>query len=82
MQIVIGSIIKGLLAGLIIGIFARYIRSLPLGVLFGLAVGLALAYGVAHLQGKHYLEILLPGGFVGLILGYATQKFHSAPATS
>lgn len=82
MQIVIGSTIKGLIAGLLIGWFARKFHSLPLGILFGLAVGLFLAYLVAAAQPAehHYFEIMLPGSLVGLIVGYATQKYGRSPA--
>lgn len=77
--IVIGSTFKGLLAGVLIGYFARKVNSLPLGILFGLAVGLLLAFAVAVMpqpDGKHYyFEIMLPGGIVGMIVGYATQRF-------
>ena len=32
-------------------------------------------------SGKHYyVEIMIPGTLVGLILGYATQKFGRRPA--
>jgi hypothetical protein len=79
LQIVVGSTIKGLLAGVLIGFFARKVNSLPLGILFGLGVGLLLAFGVAQMQGKYYLEIMLPGGLLGVIVGYATQKFGSSP---
>ena len=79
--IVVGSTFKGLIAGLTIGFFARKVTSLPLGVLFGLAVGLILAGIVAAFpdpNGKHYyLEIMLPGALVGAIVGYATQKYRS-----
>ena len=78
--IVIGSTIKGLFAGVLIGFFARKVNSLPLGILFGLGVGLCFAFIIAHLQGKYYFEIMLPGGLVGLIVGYATQKYGIAPA--
>jgi len=78
--IVIGSTIKGLIAGLAIGFFARKVNSLPLGIVFGLAVGLALAFLVAAMPsetGKHYyFEIMLPGAILGMIVGYATQKFR------
>jgi hypothetical protein len=78
--IVIGSTFKGLVAGLSIGFFARKVNSLPLGVLFGLAVGLVLAWIVAAMpdpNGKHYyFEIMLPGALVGAIVGYATQKYR------
>src|SRR5947209_19967435 len=77
LQIVVGSTIKGLLAGVLIGFFARKVNSLPLGILFGLGVGLLLAFGVAQMQRKYYLEIMLPGGLLGVIVGYATQKFRS-----
>jgi hypothetical protein len=77
--IVIGSTVKGLIAGVLIGYFARKVNSLPLGMLFGLSVGLLLAYAVAAMPnpaGKHYyFEIMLPGGIVGVVVGYATQRF-------
>jgi hypothetical protein len=77
MGIVIGSTIKGIIAGVLIGFFARKVNSLPLGILFGLGVGLLLAFFVALMQGKYYFEIMLPGGLVGVIVGYATQKYGS-----
>lgn len=84
--IVIGSTFKGLIAGVLIGWFARKVNSLPLGIIFGLAVGLLLAYAVAAMpnpEGKHYyFEIMLPGGIVGMIVGYATQRFGSLPQTA
>lgn len=83
MGIVIGSTVKGILAGLLIGFFARKVNSLPLGILFGLLVGAGLAFLVASMpdpSGQHYyFEIVLPGTIVGIIVGYATQKFGYAP---
>lgn len=77
--IVVGSTFKGVLAGLIIGFFARKVRSLPAGLVFGGAVGLFLAFLVAAMpqpDGTHYWwEIMLPGTIVGLIVGYATQAY-------
>jgi MFS family permease len=77
--IVIGSTMKGLIAGILIGYFAKKVNSLPLGILFGLGIGLLLAFAVAAMpdpSGKHYyFEIMLPGGIVGMIVGYATQRF-------
>ena len=76
--IVVGSTVKGLIAGVLIGWFAKKVGSLSLGIVFGLAVGLLLAFAVAAMPsatGKHYyFEIMLPGAIVGAIVGYATQK--------
>lgn len=86
MGIVIGSTVKGIIAGLLIGYFARKVNSLALGILFGLGVGALLAFLVAAMpdpSGKHYyFEIMLPGSIVGIIVGYATQKFGRTPAAA
>ncbi len=80
--IVLGSTMKGLIAGILIGYFARKVNSLPLGIFFGLTVGLLLAYAVAAMQpgpDHYYFQIMLPGGIVGVIIGYATQRFGRTP---
>ncbi len=78
--IVIGSTFKGLVAGLAIGFFSKKVHSLTWGVVFGLALGLFLAFLVAAMPqpgGKHYyFEIMLPGAIVGAIVGYATQVYR------
>ena len=83
--IIIGSTIKGLIAGVAIGFFARKVHSLLWGIVFGLAIGFVLAFIVAQMQHGYYFEIILPGSIVGLIVGYATQKYgasSSVPAPS
>ena len=84
--IVVGSTIKGLVAGVAIGFFSKKVQSLPLGILFGLGVGLLLAFLVAAMPsetGKHYyFEIMLPGAIVGAIVGYATQVYRARRVTA
>lgn len=75
--IVIGSTVKGLITGVLIGWIARRTRSLGLAITFGLAVGLSLAYLVCLLQklggqAPYYWQIMLPGGLLGVIVGYVT----------
>ena len=81
--IVIGSTCKGLITGVVAGLFARKVGSVPLGILFGLVVGLGLSYAVATMPdayGKHYYwQIMLPGAVLGAIVGFATQKYGRGP---
>ena len=81
--IVISSTFKGIIAGVLIGWFARRVSSLLGGILFGTAAGMFLAFLVAYMDGgKHYFEIMLPGSIVGLIVGYATQRYGGRPQIS
>src|SRR5438132_11589538 len=61
--IVIGSTVKGLMAGAIIGAFARRVASLPWTLAFGTFVGALLAFAIAHMGGKYYLEIISPAAW-------------------
>jgi hypothetical protein len=79
LQIIVGSMIKDALVGIAAGIFALKVRSVALGSIFGAAMGFALAFLVAYLQHAHYVEILIPGTIVGVLLGYATQNSGMAP---
>jgi ABC-type Mn2+/Zn2+ transport system permease subunit len=79
---VAGSTFKGVIAGVAIGFFARKVKSLPLGILFGLSVGALLAYAIVVLQRMdpnsppYFWSIMLPGSLVGVIVGYATQRYR------
>jgi hypothetical protein len=47
------------------GYFARKVHSVPLGVLFGLGVGMLLAYGIAAMPsatGEHYYFAIIAAG--------------------
>ena len=79
MGIVIGSTVKGLIVGALVGWYASRVHSLAKGMLVGLLVSAFFAFLIAAMpneQGGHYwLEIMIPGSIVGLIVGYATQTF-------
>jgi hypothetical protein len=80
--IIFGSTMKGLVAGVAAGIFARKVHSVPLGILFGLSVGFVLAFLVAYMQHGYYFEIILPGSIVGALVGWATQRYGTPAATT
>jgi hypothetical protein len=81
MTILIGSSVKGLIVGLAAGFFARKVKSIPMGVLFGFVCALAFAWWVASqpTDGQYYwAEIMIPGSIVGAIVGWATQRYGRA----
>ena len=84
--IVIGSTIKGVIVGALVGWFATKRVSIPAGVIVGLAIGAFFAFLVAAMpnpDGTHYYwQIMLPGSVLGMIVGYATQRYGRAPRRS
>ena len=78
-MIVVGSTLKGVIAGLIVGLVAQRTDWLGVGILVGLAAGAGLAYLVT-IGGPYFWEIILPGSVVGVIVGFATFKYRGAPA--
>jgi hypothetical protein len=83
MTILIGSTVKGLIVGVAAGFFARKVRSVPAGVIFGLLAGFLFAWWVASqpTDGQYYyVQIMVPGSIVGAIVGFATQRWGRAPA--
>ena len=79
--IVIGSTIKGLITGVIVGYVARRTNSMTAGVVTGLLAGLVLSFLAAISSdmpgGPHYFEIMLPGALVGVIVGVVAQRYGS-----
>jgi hypothetical protein len=83
--IIIGSTLKGIIAGIAAGWFARRVQSVPKGITFGFAVGLLLAFAVAAMpdpQGNHYWwQIMVPGSILGGVIGWATQRYGQPAST-
>jgi len=83
--IVVGSTVKGLITGALIGWFAKRTQSLGVAIVFGLAVGVALAFVICLLQKlggqpPYYWQIMLPGGILGVIVGYVTFAYGPGAA--
>ncbi len=81
--IIVGSTLKGLLTGAIVGAVALRLHSMAKGILVGLGVGLVLSFLVALMPDPtgehHFVEIMLPGAVLGVIVGFATQRWGRAP---
>lgn len=84
--IVMLSSLKSVIAGLLIGIFARFVDKRAAITIFGLIVGLILGYLAAMApdpSGRHYYaQIMIPGAIVGLLVGYATSRYGTQSAAS
>jgi ABC-type uncharacterized transport system permease subunit len=85
--IVMLSSLKSVIAGLLIGIFACFVQKRVAIAIFGLAIGLVLAYLVAMSPdpktGEHYYaQIMVPGAIVGLLVGYATARYGGRTTAS
>ena len=70
------SMLKGLLSGLAIGFFSERVRSMSLGLFAGIVIAALLSFLVILKAGMGlFWDIMLPGMLLGLIVGFATQKF-------
>jgi len=70
------SMLKGLIAGALIGVFANRVHSLRRGLLAGLMIASLLSFLVILRAGMTlFWDIMLPGMLLGLIVGFVTQKF-------
>jgi len=72
------SLLKGLASGITIGYVSRKLHSMLLGILAGAAIGAVLSLLVIlHAGMGLFWDILLPGMLLGVIVGFATQRFGS-----
>jgi hypothetical protein len=70
------SLLKGLLAGIAIGYVSRRVHSMLLGILAGIAIAAALSLLlILHSGMLLFWDIMIPGLLLGLIVGFATQRF-------
>lgn len=70
------SLLKGLMFGVAIGYVSQRVHARALGVIAGLAIAAALSLLVIWRAGMAlFWDILLPGMLLGVIVGFATQKF-------
>jgi len=75
-SVVTFSMMKGLLSGLAIGFFSQRVRSMPLGLFAGIVIAAILSFLVILRAGMGlFWDIMLPGMLLGLIVGFATQKY-------
>jgi hypothetical protein len=73
-EIIIGSTIKGLIGGIILGFIAKKITPILNVTLLGGLVGIVLSI-LAAIPSGAYVEILVPGTIVGLLTGAITAKW-------
>ena len=74
LMIIISATIKGAIAGLIIGIIARKVESIGKNTLIGLGISTMLS-ALAAVPSGYYVEIMVPGAIIGLLLGFIVAKW-------
>ena len=73
------SLLKGLLSGIATGYISQRVRSMAVGILAGTGIAAALSLLVILRAGMGlFWDILLPGMLLGVIVGFATQRFGRA----
>jgi len=79
--IVMGSSLKGVVAGLVTGLIVRRMGSLPLAALVGVVVAFVLAIPIAYMNAtyyenvSYYWKIILPPTLFGAFVGYLTVRY-------
>jgi hypothetical protein len=77
------SLLKGLASGVSIGYFSKRVHSMPLGILAGVVIAAVLSMLLILEAGiALFWDIILPGMLLGVIVGFATQRFGRPPAVS
>jgi hypothetical protein len=77
------SLLKGLVSGAAIGYFSKRVHSMPLGILAGVLIATAFSMLLILKAGMAlFLDIMLPGMLLGVIVGFATQRFGKQAADS
>lgn len=77
MTVITSSTCKGLVSGLVIGYLANKVHSVAVGIFVGVAVAAVLSYlFIRFFAGLElFWDIMLPGMLLGMIVGFATQRF-------
>jgi len=70
------SLLKGLVSGIAIGYVSKRFHSMFVGILAGIGIAAALSLLVILRAGMAlFWDIMLPGMLLGVVVGFATQKF-------
>ena len=79
------SLLKGVVSGVAIGYVSQRFHSMLVGILAGIGIAAALSLLIVLHAGVALLwDILLPGLLLGIVVGFATQRFgrSNKPASS
>src|SRR6267378_6083052 len=70
------SLLKGLVAGIATGYVSQRVHSVLLGILAGIGIAAVLSLlAILHAGMALFWDIMVPGMFLGGIVGFATQRF-------
>src|SRR3982074_559626 len=77
------SLLKGLASGVAIGYFSKKVHSMLFGILAGVLIAAAFCMLLILKAGMAlFWDIVLPGMLLGVIVGFATQKFGTQTSSA
>jgi hypothetical protein len=77
------SLLKGLVSGVTIGYFSKRVHSMLLGILAGVVIAAVFSMVLILKAGLAlFWDIMLPGMLLGIIVGFATQRFGKQTAST
>ena len=80
-MIITSATIKGFITGLIFGFVAQKVEGMSQNLLIGLGISTVLS-ALAAIPSGYYLEIIVPGAIIGLLLGFIVTKWGKQKTTA
>ena len=80
-MIIVSATIKGAITGVIIGLIANKVEGIGKNILIGLGKSTVLS-ALAAMPSGYYVEIMVPGAIIGILMGFIITKWGKQKVTA